>query len=116
MIAKRRGEHWQLDAQEASGLSAAIVAVVAYIPLPERELGIGLAIGNLAAALATVVGGRIMYEQFMTATGGLNVPAPAAQRAPAASTPAPSPTPSQAAAEPSGAGSAADLLARISNL
>lgn len=114
MVAKLRGPHWALEPHEAAALSESLVAVIAYIPLPERELGIGLAVSNLAACVVTVVAQRVMYEQMMGLTSPRPTPAPAPPSAPPA--PTSSQSPSQAAAEPNGRGSAADLLASISNL
>lgn len=94
LIAARMGEHWQLSAEEATGLSVQIVNVMRHIPLPEKETQIAVDVTALTSTIGLVVYTRVAYQQFMMATGGL----PQQQYQPAA--PQPEPTPIRQAAPP----------------
>lgn len=67
MIARMRGPHWALTEQELAGLSVAIADIAVYIPLPETELGIALALSNLATSLFIVVWPRIEEDAALNA-------------------------------------------------
>ena len=110
-VGKLRGAHWALEPQEARALSESIVGVIAFIPLPERETALGLAIGNLTATLGAIVIQRVMFEQMMGLTSPKPSPAPAPFNAPPAYSP--SPSSSQAAASANGHAEAADLLEQL---
>lgn len=76
IVAARRGPHWQLrtvddpafgSVDEAQVLAESIAGVMKYVPIPDRELGVVGAVGNLALALYAVVGTRISLDQQLAA-------------------------------------------------
>jgi hypothetical protein len=67
MAARGRGPHWQATPDEIAALSVAIADIAVYIPLPEKELGIGIAINNLAVTGAMIFGPRIQIDAELRA-------------------------------------------------
>lgn len=60
--ARTRGPHWLLSAEEIVALSAALAGVAVYIPLPDRELGVAVALSNLATTMFIVLAPRIQQD------------------------------------------------------
>lgn len=61
-LARIRGEHWRFTPDEVAELSAAIAEVMVYVPLPSKELGVALALSNLATCLFMVAWPRLEVD------------------------------------------------------
>lgn len=64
IVARRLGEWWALDDEEARALGGALANLYDALPIPDTESGLVKATAVLAATMSEVIGGKVAEGQL----------------------------------------------------